>query len=261
MVQSQGSGFRRFRLGLFLVLCAATVGAQGLSLADLPHGTSRGPEEFGTQDYTVTTIAAVSFTPQSDNFGPCCLYPTWYTDATLGRYLDLNKDGHYYATVNVPAGAVIDYIGLDTASDTDFVFGVALWLRDRHGNTTLVSGFSAPAHGWDEDFNPTAIGFQMPTNANNVLIVDVENAPNANYQYFGFVEIWWRRAVSPAPAVASFNDVPTSHPFFQFIEALKASGITGGCQASPPLYCPDAPLTRGQMAVFLAKALGLHWPN
>ena len=24
---------------------------------------------------------------------------------------------------------------------------------------------------------------------------------------------------------------------------------------------PDAPLTRGQMAVFLAKALGLHWPN
>ena len=63
--------------------------------------------------------------------------------------------------------------------------------------------------------------------------------------------------VSPAPAQATFNDVPTNHPFFQFIEALKASGITGGCQASPPLYCPDAPLTRGQMAVFLAKALGL----
>lgn len=64
-------------------------------------------------------------------------------------------------------------------------------------------------------------------------------------------------AVSQAPATPTFNDVPTSHPFFQFIEALKASGITGGCQASPPLYCPDAPLTRGQMAVFLAKALGL----
>jgi hypothetical protein len=55
--------------------------------------------------------------------------------------------------------------------------------------------------------------------------------------------------------------VPTSHPFFQFIEALASSGITGGCQASPPLYCPDSPLTRGQMAVFLAKALGLDWPN
>jgi len=63
--------------------------------------------------------------------------------------------------------------------------------------------------------------------------------------------------VSPAPATATFNDVPTNHPFFQFIEALYASGITGGCQAAPPLYCPDNPVTRGQMAVFLAKALGL----
>lgn len=63
--------------------------------------------------------------------------------------------------------------------------------------------------------------------------------------------------VSAAPGSATFNDVPISHPFFQFIEALKASGITGGCQASPPLYCPDNPVTRGQMAVFIAKALGL----
>jgi hypothetical protein len=63
--------------------------------------------------------------------------------------------------------------------------------------------------------------------------------------------------VSPAPASATFNDVPTNHPFFQFVEALSASGITAGCQAAPPLYCPDSPVTRGQMAVFLAKALGL----
>jgi S-layer homology domain len=59
---------------------------------------------------------------------------------------------------------------------------------------------------------------------------------------------------------ADFNDVPTSHPFFQFIEALYHAGITGGCQTAPPMYCPDAPLTRGQMAVFLAKGLGLQWP-
>ena len=26
-------------------------------------------------------------------------------------------------------------------------------------------------------------------------------------------------------------------------------------------YCPDANLTRGQMAVFLSKAMGLHFPN
>ena len=65
--------------------------------------------------------------------------------------------------------------------------------------------------------------------------------------------------VSPAPATASFNDVPSSHPFFQFIEALAASGITSGCGNGS--FCPDAPLTRGQMAVFLAKGLGLSFPN
>ena len=63
--------------------------------------------------------------------------------------------------------------------------------------------------------------------------------------------------VSPAPPVPSFNDVPQTHPFYQYIEALKASGITGGCSVSPPLDCPDNPVTRGQLAVFIAKALGL----
>jgi hypothetical protein len=43
------------------------------------------------------------------------------------------------------------------------------------------------------------------------------------------------------------------------VEALSASGITAGC--SPTQYCVNAPITRGEMAVFLAAALGLHFPN
>ena len=68
----------------------------------------------------------------------------------------------------------------------------------------------------------------------------------------------FQRQVSPAPAVATFNDVPTGHPQFQFIQALVDAGITAGCGSGN--YCPDNPLTRGQMAVFLSKALGLNWP-
>jgi hypothetical protein len=81
-----------------------------------------------------------------------------------------------------------------------------------------------------------------------------------NVQFKG-VRVIWHRQVSPAPATATFNDVPTSDPGFQYIEALVAAGITSGCNTSPPQYCPDATLTRRQMAVFLSKALGLHWPN
>lgn len=72
------------------------------------------------------------------------------------------------------------------------------------------------------------------------------------------VRVSWTRQVSPAPATPTFNDVPTSDPLFQFVEALAKSGITGGCGAGS--YCPGQPLTRGQMAVFIAKGLGLVQP-
>jgi hypothetical protein len=76
---------------------------------------------------------------------------------------------------------------------------------------------------------------------------------------FGAAVIHWRRTVSPAPKTASFSDVPKSTGIFRYVEALAASGITGGCGGGR--FCPDKAVTRGQMAVFLATALGLHWPN
>ncbi|MGH9380731.1 MAG: S-layer homology domain-containing protein [Thermoanaerobaculia bacterium] len=74
---------------------------------------------------------------------------------------------------------------------------------------------------------------------------------------FSKATLSWQRQVSPAPATATFDDVPTNHLFFRHIEALAGSAITAGCDADS--FCPDAPLTRGQMAVFLAIALGLNW--
>jgi hypothetical protein len=77
---------------------------------------------------------------------------------------------------------------------------------------------------------------------------------------FRGAEVGYRRMVSPGPATPTFGDVPASHQFYRFIEALFASGITVGCNASPPMFCPDSSITRGEMATFLAKALGLNWP-
>jgi hypothetical protein len=55
---------------------------------------------------------------------------------------------------------------------------------------------------------------------------------------------------------STFTDVPPNHVFFRFVEALAEAGITGGCSTNPPQYCPDAGVTRGQMAVFLLR--GIH---
>jgi len=43
------------------------------------------------------------------------------------------------------------------------------------------------------------------------------------------------------------------------INRLAAAGITGGC--APNKYCPTAPVTRGQMAAFLSRALDLPPTN
>ena len=83
--------------------------------------------------------------------------------------------------------------------------------------------------------------------------------PSSSHTRIRGIRIVWRRQVSPAPAAATFGDVPTGHWAFRFVEALAASGITGGCGGGN--YCPDNPVTRASMAVFLATALGLHWPD
>ncbi len=63
----------------------------------------------------------------------------------------------------------------------------------------------------------------------------------------------------PPACAGVFDDVPCpGAAAVDFIERLAAEGITGGCQASPPLYCPDNSSTRGQMAVFIVKTFGLQ---
>ena len=61
--------------------------------------------------------------------------------------------------------------------------------------------------------------------------------------------------VPPPPATgAVFVDVPASAFGAAYIERFKARNLTGGCQASPPRFCPDQGLTRAEMAVFLLRA-------
>jgi hypothetical protein len=50
----------------------------------------------------------------------------------------------------------------------------------------------------------------------------------------------------------TFLDVACPSPFADWIQRLFQDGITGGCGTQ--MYCPDAPVTRAQMAVFLLKA-------
>ncbi|MEA2000619.1 MAG: putative Ig domain-containing protein [Actinomycetota bacterium] len=62
-----------------------------------------------------------------------------------------------------------------------------------------------------------------------------------------------------AIAAPGFTDVPEGHVFETQINWLAEQGITKGC--NPPVndrFCPDDPVTRGQMAAFLVRALDLR---
>ncbi len=51
-----------------------------------------------------------------------------------------------------------------------------------------------------------------------------------------------------------FVDVPTSHTFHAAIDRVYDARLTTGC--TPTRFCPNANVTRGQMAAFLNRGLG-----
>ncbi len=63
--------------------------------------------------------------------------------------------------------------------------------------------------------------------------------------------------IAPVPGSQRFDDVSPSNLFYAHIEEMAVRGITLGCSASPPLYCPTQSVTRAQMAAFLVRAFNL----
>ncbi len=265
-----------------LILAAAPLAGQDLtSVPRPPNAPSRQtppkaqpqlPETFGTSRVTYVEVPASAFLPHNSiqtyvtgNFG---LGPRWTTSGSH----DL------LAPLHLPAGALIVYLELDYLDTTaaDEVYGglaVCSYLIDNcelHPTAAagpadcLVNGFicsgQAAASGVGSqtaDLSGDALTVSNFTKA--YFLVAEPGTYDGSTAIAGMI-VGYVLQVSPAPALARFNDVPTSDFGFQYIEALAASGITGGCQAAPPLYCPDSFVTRRQMAIFLAKALGLQWP-
>jgi hypothetical protein len=230
----------------------AGIGTPTVSAAMRVRVGSVDPRQFGTQDHTITVLSGVEFNGLCHVIDP----------ATLSLATCECLCAHRYATtLDLPAGAIIDFIGVNTATTADGTLGFSLFVRNESGGLTPLAGSSLPGHAsFATDYLGGPLNILVPANKDNVYVLVVDtSSPILEGQYLGYVEIWWRRSVSSPPPTPTFGDVPGSHQFYQFVEALASSGITGGCGGGN--YCPDSPLTRGQMAVFLAMALGLHWSN
>ncbi len=142
----------------------------------------------------------------------------------------------------------LDLLGLTFSSG---VAGASTNMR-----TAVVSPTSPFVYdSWDNSTNPA-------THIDYSLFVDIPPALgllNLGGVGFSGALVTFNRQIAPAPAAATFDDVPTTHPFFNEVQQLSKSGITLGCGNNN--YCPDSPVTRGQMAAFLSRAFGLQWDS
>jgi hypothetical protein len=53
----------------------------------------------------------------------------------------------------------------------------------------------------------------------------------------------------------TFNDVPPSSPYFDFINVLNSWQITTGCSTTAPMFCPGDMVTRDQFATFIIRSM------
>ncbi|MXY77469.1 MAG: hypothetical protein F4Y40_10395 [Acidimicrobiia bacterium] len=76
------------------------------------------------------------------------------------------------------------------------------------------------------------------------------------------IAVWLVRAIDgrepPAVSTSRFADVDTDEWWLPYVERLAELRITLGCALQPPRFCPDGPVTRGEMASFLVRALDLE---
>jgi hypothetical protein len=217
------------------------------------------PKSYGTDQISYYRISAAEFTLLDTSNGGLYSDVAYSNDFPYQRYAS-GSEGLFVASPHLPSGALVTYFELDSC-DEDPVsdIGATLFLTDILGtptaSQTIVSSGNAIPCGY-VSADVSSLGIQVDNYRNQILVQVLTESGTVSNRFAGVI-IGYKLQVSPPPLFADFNDVPTNHPFFQFVEALYASGITAGCGSGN--YCPDAPLTRGQMAVFLAKALGLQF--
>lgn len=219
------------------------------------------PTTFGTTQTSYLVVTAPEITP----FNSAVTYDDLGNGSSrLSRYAT-GGFGVFVAGVDFPSGALVTSLEMDACDSnaTNDHVGTVLGYCDRFGLNCVaissilqtVSDAVVPCKATTEDLSP--LNHTVDNLTNNYFVEVLTTSLNSSNS-FSAARIGYRLQVSPA-SVQTFNDVPPADFGYQFIEALVASGITGGCQAAPPLYCPDAPVTRRQMAIFIAKALGLQW--
>jgi hypothetical protein len=242
---------------------SALAAAQTLVIGPSSSSTppSLAPKTYGTGVTSYIDVGEWEFSP----INTATHYDDLGADSANALRFATSASNAFFAPLHLPSGAVLQSVELDACDSNtsgSHVIGFAGHCDHITGLCTLLgtpitttSATINPCKSYVQDLS--GLGYVVD-NTGDRLLLQVATQGGDSTTAFAGMKVGYKLQVSPAPATPDFGDVPVSHQFFQYIEALAKSGITGGCGGGN--YCPDLPVTRGQMAVFIAKALGLQFP-
>jgi hypothetical protein len=197
----------------------------------------------------------VNYTVSSPQFAPEFPTPTGFIPPGARRF-GLMADTPFLAELHPRNGAQIMGAYFDWCNDHGAaIMSGSLTATDILGNNPVPVGGTTlpPMSGCVSTYVDLSGANYFHDDATKHLIARVVLGSGDPSNSFASVRLLWDQGGFSYNPTPEFNDVPDTHPFFKYIQKLRELSITGGCNAAPPLYCPDSPLTRGQMAVFLVR--------
>jgi hypothetical protein len=233
------------------ILAAAT------AEADPENAPPKTPDTYGSGHISFYRVGFSEFVPAESALTYSDIF--FFTNG-WARYATSQSLLPFVAVPHLPSGALVSAVEFDwcdTNAVDDASFEVDSTLYTGQNSTPLASTTSNGSSGCEYSIATLSAPFTVDNNHTQLILTAFLPVTDSSIAIAGAI-VQYTLQVSDPPDTPSFSDVPTSHPFFRFVEALAASGITAGC--APGKYCPNDPVTRGQMAVFLAKALGLEFP-
>ncbi len=258
----------RVALGIALLLFGGTVAGQEDSWGSAGDWATitQHTKAFGTSGTDFLYVSSLDFVPDNSDQVP------YYAAPQSGFRYNFNAEGYLRAPVHLPSGVLIT--GLTVVyRDADDRVGYDLenvrldrvWVRNgdsgREFLSTTFASSGSPGISLDyvaiDPGHTVSYGWNLLATQYVQQYYVIARLPASSNVSLGGVVIHWRRQISPPPGSPTFPDVAPGFWAFQEIEALAASGITTGFPDGT--FRPTEPVTRAQMATFLARALGLHW--
>ncbi len=164
------------------------------------------------------------------------------------------------APLTLPAGASLHGVRFfyydNSSSDIRFLIEKYTGV-ETPATAHLLDGYSSGTPGYTsklftlDPYETIFYGSSTPDVASYVIWVSLPNSSTM----FRSARIFYKLEIPAAPSTATFTDVPTTSPYFQYVEAIRDAGIANGY--GDGRYGPDDYVTRGQMAIFISRAVGM----